>query len=138
MFNFFALKKITVLKIFFLSLVKALIFWLRTWLLILFLGKKVGILSSLVVLGFYYFVLMIPIPASLGSYEIFQIFAFNNLNLEAGTAIAFVLIVRTVEIILAFLGLFVAGYLSVKLLKNILEEKIKKIREILKINPNEI
>lgn len=135
-FSFFKFRKKTMWKGFFLAFLKAGVMWFRTWVLILFLGKSLGILPALSILGFYCFVSMIPIPADLGSHEAIQAFAFNSLGLGAGKGTAFALIIRGAELILSLLGIIILFRLGVELLKNALFRKAKKMTKMaLTLNP---
>ncbi len=104
-FNFFQLDNPSFLKGVFLSLLRALAMQLRGWILIIFLGFSIGFWSSLSILGFTYTSSLIPIPAALGSHEVIQVFAFTALGMEASTATAFTMIIRTAEIIVSTLGI---------------------------------
>jgi uncharacterized protein (TIRG00374 family) len=137
-FSFFKIKKKTMWRGFFLSFLKAGIMWLRTWFLVLFLGKSLGALPALSILGFYCLVSMIPITADFGSHEAIQAFAFNSLGIGAGTGTAFALIVRGVELILSLIGIIILFHLGVELLKNVLFRKTKKITRIITTHGNKI
>lgn len=130
-FNFFKFRKKTMWKGFFFAFLKAGALWIRTWVLMLFLGKSLGAFTSLSILGFYCLVSMFPIPADLGSHEVIQAFAFNSLGLGAGTGTAFALIIRGAEIILSLFGIIILFGLGLELLKNTLFKKTKKITEII-------
>lgn len=101
--------------------------WLRCWILILFLGKSIGFFSALSVLGFYYFVFMIPIPMALGSHELIQTFSFSALGIGAGLAPAFAMIQRGAELILAFVGMIIFFKLGLGLLQTVLFKKIENL-----------
>ena len=131
-FDFFKIKKMAMWKAVFLSFLRAGVMYFRTWLLILFLGKSIGGLSALSILGFNYLAVMIPIPTALGSHEAIQTFAFNSLGLGSSTATAFTMIIRGAEVILALLGLIILFRLGVILLK---ETFFKKINNLIKNNP---
>jgi hypothetical protein len=102
--------------------------WFRTWILVLFLGKSLGVFPALSILAFYNIVIMIPIPADIGSHEAIQAFAFNSLGLGAGTGTAFALIVRGAELALAIFGTIILFHLGLELLKNVLFKKVEKIK----------
>ena len=104
-FNFFQLNNVSFGKGFILSLLRALAMQLRAWLLIMFLGASIGFWPSLSVLSFSYISSLIPIPASLGSHEAVQIFAFAAMGLQASMATAFTMIIRAAEIVVSTLGL---------------------------------
>lgn len=124
-FNFFkASKKKIICKVFCLNFLRAGIMLLRAWLLVSFLGGKIGVLSAVSLLGFTYLAVMIPIPTALGSHELVQTFAFNSLNLGAANATAFTMIIRGSELIVALVGVVILFRFGVFLIKNIFMEKI--------------
>lgn len=77
---------------------------MRIWLLAIFLGEAIGIITSLPLLAFFYLGAAVPIPASLGVHETIQSFGFSQLGLNVGTATAFSMILRGAELVLALLG----------------------------------
>ncbi len=123
-FKFFRPKKLLMWKAFLLSFFRATIMFSRTWLLIIFLGKSIGALPALSILGFTYLAVMIPIPTALGSHEAIQIFAFNSLGLGASTATAFTMIIRGAELIVALTGVIILFRLGTILIKNIIFKKL--------------
>jgi len=106
-----------------------ILMYLRVVLLIIFLGKKIGALSALTILGFIYLAKMIPIPTSLGSHEALQAFAFDSLGLGIPTATAFTMIIRGVELLAALIGFIILFRYSLVLLKKIFLEKVEKVTE---------
>lgn len=126
-FKFFKMKK----KVFWyglgLAFLRVAISWARCWILILFLGKSITLLPALTVLGFYYFAIMIPIPAALGSHEAAQFFAFNALGLGSGLVPAFTMIQRGAELIVVFVGMIIFFKLGTGLLQAFLFKKIDSI-----------
>lgn len=108
-----------------LAFLRVIVTWFRCWILVLFLGKSVGIFSALSILGFYYFAIMIPIPMALGSHEVIQTFSFGALGLGANTALAFTMIQRGAELILAFVGIAIFFRLGMRLLQTVLFRKIE-------------
>ena len=129
-FNFFKLsKKRIIWKVFGLNFLRAGVMLLRTWLLIVFLGKSIGLLPALSVLGFTYLALTIPIPTALGSHEVIQAFAFSSLNLGAATATAFTMIIRGAELMVAFLGIAILFHLGTFLIKDTFFKKISNFVE---------
>jgi len=123
-FNFFKYKKKSLGKVFGLSLLRAGMAYLRVWLLILFLGKKIALIPALSVLGFTYLAAMIPIPTALGSHEVLQTLAFSSLGLGASTAAAFTMLIRGAELIFALVGMTVLFRLGISILKNTFLEKL--------------
>lgn len=98
--------------------------YLRSWFLILFLGKSISALPALSILGFTYLAAMIPIPTALGSHEAIQTFAFNSLGLGLSTATAFTMIIRGAELIIALTGVAILFQLGIILLRKALFKKI--------------
>ena len=123
-FNFFKIKKKVLWQGFSLAFLRVAVTWLRCWVLILFLGKSVGLLSALSVLGFYYFAMIIPIPTALGSHEVVQVFAFNALGLGSSIAPAFTMIQRGAELMMAFIGLIIFFKLGLGLFQGLLLKKL--------------
>jgi len=123
-FNFFKPKKKLMWRGFGLSFLRAATMYLRTWLLILFLGKEISALPALSILGFTYLAAMIPIPTALGSHEAIQTFAFNSLGLGLSAATAFTMIIRGTELIIALFGIIILYRLGIGLIRNTLFKKI--------------
>jgi len=123
-FKFFKLKNAAMWKGISLALLRAATMYFRTWLLILFLGKSIGALPALSILGFSYLAVMIPIPTALGSHEAIQTFAFNALDLGISTATAFTMIIRGAELIITLAGVAILLRLGIFLLKNTIFKKL--------------
>lgn len=117
-FNFFGPKKATMWRILGLNFMRAGVLLLKTWLLVVFLGKSITVFSSFSILGFTYLAIAIPIPAALGSHELLQTFAFNSFNLGIATAAAFTMIIRGAELVVAFIGIIVLFRLGIFLIKD--------------------
>lgn len=109
----------------YLAFLKTAVRYLRTWLLIFFLGIKVEFLSILSVLSFSYLAAIIPIPAVIGSHEIVQVFVFGALGLETGKGITFTMVIRGVEVIVALGGIIILFRLGLKLLESVLSKNFK-------------
>lgn len=86
------------------SLLIGLVRLMRVWLLAVFLGEAVSMITALPLLAFFYLGSGVPIPASLGVHEVIQTFGFRSLGLTAGSATAFSMILRGAELVLALLG----------------------------------
>lgn len=123
-FNFFKIKNNALWKVLSLAFLRAGIMYSRAWILIFFLGKNIGALPALSILGFSYLATMIPIPTALGSHEAIQIFAFGFLGLPASTAAAFAMIIRGTDVIVALIGLIFLFQLGIMALKDVLFKKI--------------
>lgn len=133
-FDFFKLKIKSAQKSLGLSFLRAAVMCFRAWILVLFLGKRIGILSSLSVLGFTYLAAMIPIPTALGSHEAIQIFAFNSLNLGLSTATAFTMIIRATELLFALAGLIIIFRFGVIFLRELFSRNIEKLSNLINRN----
>lgn len=123
-FDFFQPKNVALWKGFVLSFLRAGFMFLRVWILIFFLGKNIGALPSLSILGFNYLASMIPIPTALGSHEAIQTFAFSSLGLLPSFATVFTMIIRAAEMIISLVGVVILFRLGVILIKNMLFKKI--------------
>ena len=126
-FKFFKLKEGFFWKVIGFTFLKTMTALIRFWLLIYFLGETIGFLPTLSILGFYYFAMLIPIPATLGSHEALQVFAFSSLKLGGGLATAFTMIIRAAELILAFAGIVIFFRLGMELLQTTLFRKIERL-----------
>ena len=126
-FVFFKSRKKALLQASFLAFLKVAATWLRCWVLLLFLGESAGFFPTLSILGFYYFAYMIPIPTSLGSHELIQIFSFTALGLGAGLAPAFAMIQRGAELILVFAGLAIFFKSGIGLIQTMFLRKIENL-----------
>lgn len=116
-FDFFRLRRKSMWKGSAISFLKAGVMYIRAWLLILFLGKNIGALPTLSILGFTYLAAMIPIPAAIGSHEAIQAYAFNSLGLGMGTATAFTMIIRGAELTIALVGVVILFRMGIGLLR---------------------
>ncbi len=116
-YDFFGLRNPAAWKAFGISFLRAVVMGFRSWILIVFLGKAIGLLPVISILGFTYLAAMVPIPASLGSHEAIQAYAFNALNIGEASAPEFTVVIRTAELIVALLGLIFLFHFGVSLMK---------------------
>jgi len=116
-FDFFRIKNKYMWLGFGLTFLEKVIKLLRTWLLVLFLGKNINFLAAVSILGFSYLAMMVPIPANLGSHEVVQVFVFDSLGMGAGAGAAFTMIIRGAELIIALFGVFILFRLGSGLLR---------------------
>ena len=133
-FNFFRWENKRLQKTFNLSFLRAGAMLLRAYILIIFLGKNIGLLSSLSVLGFTYLAAMIPIPAALGSHEAIQTFAFDSLGLTISSAAAFTMIIRAAELLFALAGLVIIFKVGVSFAKGMFFKKVEKLGKMIDEN----
>ena len=111
--DFFNFKNLLFWKGLGLAFLRVIVTAIRTFILLLFLGKKITTTAVISVTGFYYFSLLLPIPLALGSHEAIQAMVFQGFNLGANTAVVFTLIQRGVEFLVALIGMFILlPYLS--------------------------
>ena len=128
-FNFFRLENKSMWKALALSFLRGAFMYLRTWFLIIFLGKQISALSSLSILGFTYLAAMIPIPTALGSHEAIQTFAFNSLGLGVFSATAFTMIIRAAELLFALIGIILLVQTGVMFLQDLVFKGIEKFNK---------
>lgn len=133
-FIFFDIQNRAMWKALGISFLRAGLMYLKTWILILFLGKNFGPLESLSVLGFSYLAATIPTPTSLGSHEAIQTFAFNSFSIGASAATAFTMIIRGAELIFALAGIIIFFRQGMDLLKKALLTKIAKVEDFIEEN----
>ena len=122
-FNFFRKPKKDIVKPFIVSFVKSSIMCLRTWLLISFLGEIISLVSVVSIVAFTYLAIITPVPATLGSHEVIQVFAFNSLGMNSSMAIAFTMIDRGVSFLIALVGFLFIFRIGGDFLKKYLIEK---------------
>ena len=129
--TFFKIRKKAMWKVLFLAFLRAGVMYVRTLFLVLFLGKVIGAVPALSILGFTYLAVMIPIPTALGSHEAIQTFAFNALGLGGSTATAFTMIIRGAELIVALFGVLILFRLGIILIKNTLFKKLESFSKVI-------
>jgi len=132
-FQYFGPNKKAMWQGFGLSFLTELMLLARTFLLILFLGKNIGILLAISVVAFSSLALTLPIPAALGSHEAVQSFVFTALGLGASTGAAYVLVIRGAELTLALIGLIFFFRFGVQIFESLL---LRRIRKLIKHPPN--
>lgn len=128
-FNFFRLQNKPMWKSLGFSFLRAGVMYLRTWILIGFLGKKISAIFSLSILSFTYLASIIPIPTSLGSHEAIQIFAFKSFGLDSSSATAFTMIIRAAELLFALVGVGLLTKMGMVFFKDVFSKGIKKLNE---------
>lgn len=93
----------------------------QTWATVYFLtGQAITLGQTIFLQGFSYISMMALIPGALGSMEVSQIFALGALGFTPGIAIAFSIVLRLSELLLACIGAYVYIKLGVKALLNYL------------------
>jgi hypothetical protein len=128
-FKFFKQGKLAIWKAIFLSFLRAVVLYARVWFLIVFLGKSIGALSALSILGFSYLAAMVPIPTALGTHEAIQSFAFNALGLGFSAAPAFTMIIRAADLIISLAGVVVLFRFGIIFIKDKILKKIENLSD---------
>ena len=110
------------------SFLKMAVVLLRTWILVFFLARAINFLPAVSLLGFSLLTAMIPIPANLGSHEAVQALAFGLLGLGEGQAVAFTMVIRASELLVAFIGALFVLKLGIDILKRTLFRTAERLR----------
>jgi uncharacterized protein (TIRG00374 family) len=98
-----------------LSLISRFFMLFSVWLIILFLGAKIGLIQ---IFGFYALtvsVFLVPIPGALGVQEMTQAVIFGIFGLKSSVGIAFSLIYRLICLFGVFIGLLVLLHFQFKI-----------------------
>ena len=127
LFRYFRPNKKVMWKGIALSFLHVLTLLARAMLLILFLGKEIDVLLVVSIVAFSSLAMLLPISAALGSHEAVQSFVFDSLGLGANTAMAFVFIIRGVELIIALFGVVFFFRFGIQILDSVILRKITKL-----------
>lgn len=101
-----------------LTLIRYILLIFRAYLIIFFLGAQSHLVTAVVALGITYLISFMPLPGALGGLEFSQSFVFAMLNLGSQTGLAYALITRFFDVILASLGFAAVFHLSLRGLLN--------------------
>lgn len=101
-----------------LTLVRYILLIFRAYLIIFFLGAQSHLVTAVVALGITYLISFMPLPGALGGLEFSQSFVFAMLSLGSQTGLAYALISRCFDIILAGIGFGIVFHLSLRGLLN--------------------
>lgn len=123
LFDFFKPGNALFWKVAGLTLLKMVLFGVRCWLLLLFLGEFLALSHILLILAFYFLAASVPVPAMLGTHELSQAFAFGILGVETGLAPAFTMMQRMAEVFLALVGFLILFKLGIDLFKTVFPKK---------------
>jgi len=115
--NFFKVQNKNMWRAIIISFFKGIINVIRSWVIILFLGIKIDVIAALSVVAFTNIAYIFPLPAALGSLEVLQTFAFTNLGLTPQIAVAFTLILRAFDTLVALSGIFFVFRFGTKFIK---------------------
>jgi len=133
--GFFKLPKKIIFQIIFLAMTEVAITLTACWLIIFFMGQKLEISKLFAIKSMVDISYVIPFPAALGSLEISQAFIFQILGFSLATGVAFSLILRGFNFIIAFFGLLILGCFQIKFLGRRIINFFLKI--FININKNE-
>jgi uncharacterized protein (TIRG00374 family) len=112
--DFFKLSKKRILQIVFLAILEVAFVLMGCWLILFFMGQTLEISKLFAIKSVVDLSYIVPFPAALGSLEISQAFVFQVLGFTLATGVAFSLILRGLNLIIAFLGLCILGCLQIK------------------------
>ncbi|MBU3964621.1 flippase-like domain-containing protein [Patescibacteria group bacterium] len=131
--KFFRRPKKELIEIFILAIMELSALLLAAWLILAFLGVRLDITRLFVVRSMTDVSGFFPLPASLGTLEISQAFVFVGLGMDSAVGVAFSLIWRGLNLIMAACGLIVFMFIQFGFLKKriivfieTLTDKIKK------------
>ena len=99
------------------NLLKFVVSIARSWAIIFFLGIRADVVTVFSISAFSNIAYIAPLPAALGSLEALEAFAFEKLGFASPSAVAFTLILRAADILLALVGIFLVFRFSTKWLR---------------------
>jgi len=111
-----AFKSPQFLKIVSLSFLEVILTIFAIWLTIVFAGVCLDIPKLLAIKSIADLSYAVPFPAALGTLEISQAFIFRVLGFKAAEGVAFSLILRGLNLVIAFFGLIILGWMQIKFL----------------------
>ncbi|MBU1045687.1 flippase-like domain-containing protein [Patescibacteria group bacterium] len=131
--NFFRRPKKELMKIFVVAVMELSSLLLTAWLILAFLGIRLDITRLFVVRSMTDVSGFFPLPASLGTLEISQAFVLGSFGMSSAAGVAFSLIWRGLNLVIAACGLIVFMFIQFKFLGKkiialveILTEKVEK------------
>jgi len=116
--RFFKGDKRYFLLVVFLGLLEAFFYLLIVLLICFFLGVSLDIFSSAGIFSLVTLANFVPIPGSLGSFEIALTFAFHLLGIGKDSGLAFSLIFRLINIMLCLIGFFAILHFTIITIKH--------------------
>lgn len=128
--NFFiSHRKIVMLSIL-LSLAEIVVMLTAHWLAIFFLGHTLNLRTLLGVFSLMSISNILPLPGSLGGFELSQMFAFSFFNLGGQvTALAFSMITRIISLLYVVIGIIYLIHFEAKLMSGKIIEFLPKFKE---------
>lgn len=113
--NFFSLHRNTVYAAILLSILEMIVMIASYWLTIYYLGFTISAQTLLGIVALMSVASLLPLPASLGGFELSQVFAFSFFGLGGQiTAIGFSLITRIISLFFVIIGIIYLAYFETK------------------------
>jgi uncharacterized protein (TIRG00374 family) len=112
--HFFKKKRKVFIEAFALSILELLLYLMIIWIVIFYLGSTIRIVQTASIFFLLTLANFIPIPGSLGSFEMALTFIFDFFGLGKSNGFTFSLIFRFVNIALVFIGFFSLIYFELK------------------------
>ncbi len=117
--TFFNNRKAIFVKGLFLSLLGGMIVFIQFIIILNALGIQADIVQILVMMVFMILAFLVPIPASLGSFEAGQVIVFTALGHPASLGVAFTLVIRMAELGKLAVGLTFLSNVGLRFLRSI-------------------
>jgi len=114
--GFFKMPKKIIFQVVFLAALEVAFVLGACWLIIFFMGQTLEISKLFAIKSIVDLSYIVPFPAALGSLEISQAFVFQVLGFGLVTGVAFSLILRGLNLIIAFFGLCILGCFQIRFL----------------------
>jgi len=127
--NFLSLKKKVFWQIFGLSFLRYVVFFLRAFFLVFFLGGEMKLVRSFAIYGFNNLASISPVPAALGTLEATGILSFNTLGLGKAAGTIFAMVVREADLLMSLVGVV---FLVIFILKLTGEKMLRFMEELKK------
>jgi uncharacterized protein (TIRG00374 family) len=113
---FFRMPKKIIVQVIFLAAIEVAFVLGACWLIIFFMGQTLEIFKLFAIKSIVDLSYVVPFPAALGTLEISQAFIFQILGFSLAVGVAFSLILRGLNFIIAFIGLLILGCFQIKFL----------------------
>lgn len=117
--RFFNHQRTILVKGLLLSLLGGIVVFIQFIIILHALGIQADIVQILVMMVFMILAFLVPLPASLGSFEASQVIVFSALGHPASVGVAFTLIIRVAELGKLVVGLSFLSNIGLKFLRNI-------------------
>lgn len=112
--KFFKAPKKVILGVISLAIIEIAFILLTCWLIVFFISQSLEIPKLFAIKSLADLSYVAPFPAALGSLEVSQAFIFRVLGFSLATGVAFSLILRGLNLIIALSGLLILGWLQAK------------------------